>query len=148
MVEIERMLLAMGARPSRRGYVQAMELLDVLRERKDVEHLSDVYALVAQRMHASPQQIDRNLRAIIHEIWQIGDQALLLQLMPWCSKTCPPSNKEFLCAMAAHLRAGDWKANGPWQENRAETPQDQTQDDERQKEKRQAGRRRGPSTGR
>lgn len=72
MVEIERMLLAMGARPSRRGYVQAMELLDVLRERKDVEHLSDVYALVAQRMHASPQQIDRNLRAIIHEIWQIG----------------------------------------------------------------------------
>lgn len=85
---------------------------------------------------------------IIHEIWQIGDQALLLQLMPWCSKTCPPSNKEFLCAMAAHLRAGDWKENGPWQENRAETPQDQTQDDERQKQKRQAGRRGGPSTGR
>ena len=42
MVEIERMLLAMGARPSRRGCVQAMELLHVLRERKDVEHLSDV----------------------------------------------------------------------------------------------------------
>lgn len=143
MVEIERLLLAMGARPSRRGYVQAVRLLDIMRDRKDLEHLSEVYALAGERMHASPQQIDCNLRAIIQEIWQLGDHALLLQLMPWCSGKCPPSNKEFLCALAAHLRAGDWKVGGLFQESRPGAGQERREETEQPAEERA-----DPSTGR
>ena len=118
MMEIERLLLDMGARPSRRGYAQAVEVLRVLLERTEVEHLSEIYSEVAEKLHASPQQIDRNLRAVIQEMWAIGDKTLLLQLMPWCSPTCPPSNKEFRCAIAARLRTGDWTGPDPWKPKR------------------------------
>lgn len=115
MVEIERLLLDMGARPSRRGYAQAAEILKVLCSQLDVEFLMPVYEEVSRKMNVSPQQIDRNVRAMIQEMWTTGNKGLLLTLMPWSHPQYPPSNKEFLCSVAARLRSGNWTIEAPWQ---------------------------------
>ena len=106
LMEAERLLLDVGLRASRRGYAQAVAILRILRDQPELEHLSEAYAMAGQQLHASPQQIERNLRVAIREAWETGNKPLLRRLLPWCSECCPPETKEFLYALAARLRTG------------------------------------------
>lgn len=106
MMELEKTLLQMGARPHRRGYLQAVELLRIFRDNPNISSLHDAYQKVGAILEATPQQMDRNLREVIHEIWDVGNRELLLQFMPWCREHGSPSNKDFLCTFGALLRTG------------------------------------------
>ena len=106
MMELEKTLLQMGARPHRRGYLQAVELLRIFRDKPSISSLQDAYLEAGANLEATPQQMDRNLREMIREIWDAGNRELLLQFMTWCRKNGPPSNKDFLCTFGALLRTG------------------------------------------
>lgn len=106
MMELEKTLLLMGARPHRRGYLQTVELLRIFRDKPNISSLYDAYQEVGTNLEATPQQLDRNLRDMIREIWDYGNRELLLKFMPWCRKNGPPSNKDFLCTFGALLRTG------------------------------------------
>lgn len=41
MMELEKTLLQMGARPHRRGYLQAVELLRIFRDKPNISSLQD-----------------------------------------------------------------------------------------------------------
>lgn len=86
MMELEKTLLQMGARPHRRGYLQAVELLRIFRDKPSISSLQDAYLEAGANLEATPQQMDRNLREMIREIWDAGNRELLLQFMPWCRK--------------------------------------------------------------
>ena len=86
MMELEKTLLLMGARPHRRGYLQTVELLRIFRDKPNISSLYDAYQEVGSNLEATPQQLDRNLRDMIREIWDYGNRELLLKFMPWCRK--------------------------------------------------------------
>ena len=79
MMELEKTLLQMGARPHRRGYLQAVELLRIFRDKPNISSLQDAYQEAGANLEATPQQMDRNLREMIREIWDAGNRELLLQ---------------------------------------------------------------------
>ena len=106
MKNAERLLLEIGLRPSRRGFAQSAMLLCILRDRPEIRSSSAAYALAAERLSATPGQLEHNLRVAIHEAWERGDRALLHRLLPWCGDACPPETKGFLFGLAARLRAG------------------------------------------
>ena len=62
MMELEKTLLQMGARPHRRGYLQAVELLRIFRDKPNISSLQDAYQEAGANLEATPQQMDRNLR--------------------------------------------------------------------------------------
>ena len=106
MKNTERLLLEIGLRPSRRGFAQSAMLLCILRDRPEITSSSAAYALAAERLFATPGQLERNLRVAIREAWERGDRALLRRLLPWCGDACPPETKDFLFGLAAWLRVG------------------------------------------
>ena len=106
MKNTERLLLEIGLRPSRRGFAQSAMLLCILRDRPEIRSSSAAYALAAERLIATPGQLEHNLRMTIHEAWERGDRALLRRLLPWCGDACPPETKDFLFGLAAWLRIG------------------------------------------
>ena len=106
MKNTERLLLEIGLRPSRRGFAQSAMLLCILRDRPEITSSSAAYALAAERLIATPGQLEHNLRMTIHEAWERGDRALLRRLLPWCGDACPPETKDFLFGLAAWLRVG------------------------------------------
>ena len=106
MKNTERLLLEIGLRPSRRGFAQSAMLLCILRDRPEIRSSSAAYALAAERLIATPGQLEHNLRMTIHEAWERGDRALLRRLLPWCGDACPPETKDFLFGLAAWLRVG------------------------------------------
>ena len=106
MKNTERLLLEIGLRPSRRGFAQSAMLLCILRDRPEITSSSAAYALAAERLIATPGQLERNLRVAIREAWERGDRALLRRLLPWCGDACPPETKDFLFGLAAWLRVG------------------------------------------
>lgn len=99
MMELEKTLLQMGARPHRRGYLQAVELLRIFRDKPNISSLQDAYQEAGANLEATPQQMDRNLREMIREIWDAGNRELLLQFMPWCRKKDRQATRIF----SAHL---------------------------------------------
>ncbi len=106
MKNTERLLLEIGLRPSRRGFAQSAMLLCILRDRPEIRSSSAAYALAAERLIATPGQLEHNLRMTIRETWERGDRALLHRLLPWCGDACPPETKDFLFGLAAWLRVG------------------------------------------
>ena len=106
MKNTERLLLEIGLRPSRRGFAQSAMLLCILRDRPEIRSSSAAYALAAERLIATPGQLEHNLRMTIREAWERGDRALLRRLLPWCGDACPPETKDFLFCLAAWLRIG------------------------------------------
>ena len=106
MKNTERLLLEIGLRPSRRGFAQSAMLLCILRDRPEIRSSSAAYALAAERLCATPGQLEHNLRMTIREAWERGDRALLRRLLPWCGDACPPETKDFLFGLAAWLRVG------------------------------------------
>ena len=106
MKNTERLLLEIGLRPSRRGFAQSAMLLCILRDRPEIRSSSAAYALAAERLIATPGQLEHNLRMTIREAWERGDRALLRRLLPWCGDACPPETKDFLFGLAAWLRVG------------------------------------------
>ena len=106
MKNTERLLLEIGLRPSRRGFAQSAMLLCILRDRPEITSSSAAYALAAERLIATPGQLEHNLRMTIRETWERGDRALLHRLLPWCGDACPPETKDFLFGLAAWLRVG------------------------------------------
>ena len=106
MKNTERLLLEIGLRPSRRGFAQSAMLLCILRDRPEIRSSSAAYALAAERLIATPGQLEHNLRVAIREAWERGDRALLRRLLPWCGDVCPPETKDFLFGLAAWLRVG------------------------------------------
>ena len=106
MKNTERLLLEIGLRPSRRGFAQSAMLLCILRDRPEIKSSSAAYTLAAERLSATPGQLEHNLRMTIREAWERGDRALLRRLLPWCSDACPPETKDFLFGLAAWLRVG------------------------------------------
>ena len=107
MKNTERLLLEIGLRPSRRGFAQSAMLLCILRDRPEIRSSSAAYALAAERLSATPGQLEHNLRMTIREAWERGDRALLRRLLPWCGDACPPETKGFLFGLAARLRASN-----------------------------------------
>src|SRR5699024_5720863 len=77
MKNTERLLLEIGLRPSRRGFAQSAMLLCILRDRPEITSSSAAYTLAAERLCATPGQLEHNLRVAIHEAWERGDRALL-----------------------------------------------------------------------
>ena len=106
MKNTERLLLEIGLCPSRRGFAQSAMLLCILRDRPEITSSSAAYALAAERLSATPGQLEHNLRMTIREAWERGDRALLRRLLPWCGDACPPETKDFLFGLAAWLRVG------------------------------------------
>ena len=106
MKNTERLLLEIGLRPSRRGFAQSAMLLCILRDRPEIRSSSAAYTLAAERLCATPGQLEHNLRMTIHEAWERGDRALLRRLLPWCGDACPPETKDFLFGLTAWLRIG------------------------------------------
>ena len=106
MKNTERLLLEIGLRPSRRGFAQSAMLLCILRDRPEITSSSAAYTLAAERLCATPGQLEHNLRMTIREAWERGDRALLRRLLPWCGDACPPETKDFLFGLAAWLRVG------------------------------------------
>ncbi len=106
MKNTERLLLEIGLRPSRRGFAQSAMLLCILRDRPEIKSSSAAYTLAAERLSATPGQLEHNLRMTIREAWERGDRALLRRLLPWCGDACPPETKDFLFGLAAWLRIG------------------------------------------
>ena len=106
MKNTERLLLEIDLRPSRRGFAQSAMLLCILRDRPEIRSSSAAYALAAERLCATPGQLEHNLRMAIREAWERGDRALLRRLLPWCGDACPPETKDFLFGLAAWLRIG------------------------------------------
>ena len=106
MKNTERLLLEIDLRPSRRGFAQSAMLLCILRDRPEIRSSSAAYALAAERLCATPGQLEHNLRMTIREAWERGDRALLRRLLPWCGDACPPETKDFLFGLAAWLRIG------------------------------------------
>ena len=106
MKNAERLLLEIGLRPSRRGFAQSAMLLCILRDRPEIRSSSAAYALAAERLSATPGQLEHNLCMTIREAWERGDRALLRRLLPWCGDACPPETKDFLFCLAAWLRIG------------------------------------------
>ena len=106
MKNTERLLFEIGLRPSRRGFAQSAMLLCILRDRPEIRSSSAAYALAAERLCATPGQLEHNLRMTIREAWERGDRALLRRLLPWCGDACPPETKDFLFGLAAWLRVG------------------------------------------
>ena len=72
----------------------------------EIRSSSAAYALAAERLIATPGQLEHNLRVTIREAWERGDRALLRRLLPWCGDACPPETKDFLFGLAAWLRIG------------------------------------------
>ena len=106
MKNTERLLLEIGLRPSRRGFAQSAMLLCILRDRPEITSSSAAYTIAAERLSATPGQLEHNLRMTIREAWERGDRALLRHLLPWCGDACPPETKDFLFGLAAWLRIG------------------------------------------
>ena len=106
MKNTERLLLEIGLRPSRRGFAQSAMLLCILRDRPEITSSSAAYTIAAERLCATPGQLEHNLRMTIREAWERGDRALLRRLLPWCGDACPPETKDFLFCLAAWLRVG------------------------------------------
>ena len=106
MKNTERLLLEIGLRPSRRGFAQSAMLLCILRDRPEITSSSAAYTIAAERLSATPGQLEHNLRTTIREAWERGDRALLRRLLPWCGDACPPETKDFLFGLAAWLRIG------------------------------------------
>ena len=106
MKNTERLLLEIGLCPSRRGFAQSAMLLCILRDRPEITSSSAAYTLAAERLCATPGQLEHNLRMTIREAWERGDRALLRRLLPWCGDACPPETKDFLFGLAAWLRVG------------------------------------------
>ena len=106
MKNTERLLLEIGLRPSRRGFAQSAMLLCILRDRPEIRSSSAAYTIAAERLCATPGQLEHNLRMTIREAWERGDRALLRRLLPWCGDACPPETKDFLFGLAAWLRVG------------------------------------------
>ena len=106
MKNTERLLLEIGLRPSRRGFAQSAMLLCILRDRPEITSSSAAYTIAAERLCATPGQLEHNLRMTIREAWERGDRALLRRLLPWCGDACPPETKDFLFGLAAWLRVG------------------------------------------
>ena len=106
MKNTERLLLEIGLRPSRRGFAQSAILLYILRDRPEITSSSAAYTIAAERLSATPGQLEHNLRVAIREAWERGDRALLRRLLPWCGDACPPETKDFLFGLAAWLRVG------------------------------------------
>jgi len=103
----ERILLHLGARPQRKGYRQAVAMLQLFYEHPEISHVSEAYTMVGKKLDVSPQQLDRNLRELIREMWDKGNRESFGRLMPWCVGYGAPSNKEFLCTVATLMRTGD-----------------------------------------
>ena len=106
MKNTERLLLEIGLCPSRRGFAQSAMLLCILRDRPEITSSSAAYTIAAERLCATPGQLEHNLRMTIREAWERGDRALLRRLLPWCGDACPPETKDFLFGLAAWLRVG------------------------------------------
>ncbi len=106
MKNTERLLLEIGLRPSRRGFAQSAMLLCILRDRPEITSSSAAYTIAAERLCATPGQLEHNLRMTIREAWERGDRALLRRLLPWCGDACPPETKDFLFGLTAWLRIG------------------------------------------
>jgi len=103
------LLLHLGARPQRKGYRQAVAMLKLFYEHPELNHVSDAYQRVGRELNVSPQQLDRNLRELIREMWDKGNRECFDRLMPWCEGYGAPSNKEFLCTVATLMRTGEIK---------------------------------------
>ncbi len=106
MKNTERLLLEIGLRPGRRGFAQSAMLLCILRDRPEITSSSAAYTLAAERLSATPGQLEHNLRMTIRETWERGDRTLLRRLLPWCGDACPPETKNFLFGLAAWQRVG------------------------------------------
>ncbi len=100
MKNTERLLLEIGLRPSRRGFAQSAMLLCILRDRPEIRSSSAAYALAAERLIATPGQLEHNLRMTIREAWERGDRALLRRLLPWCGDACPPHRRRRISCLA------------------------------------------------
>ena len=100
MKNTERLLLEIGLRPSRRGFAQSAMLLCILRDRPEIRSSSAAYALAAERLIATPGQLERNLRVAIREARERGDRALLRRLLPWCGDACPPHRRRRISCLA------------------------------------------------
>ena len=142
MKNTERLLLEIGLRPSRRGFAQSAMLLCILRDRPEIRSSSAAYALAAERLCATPGQLEHNLRMTIHEAWERGDRALLTACCPGaatparrrrrisCSAWphgCASASRRTSCRAAAETakrrRAARRQRNDGWQAEAAIQPQ-------------------------
>lgn len=102
--DIERKLLTLGVQPDRRGSTQMVCLLELLMSEPVSPSLTNAYQETGRRFGVRGVQVERNLHAVIQRLWGTEDEDTLRALVPWRSKQDLPSNREFLCALAAHLR--------------------------------------------
>ena len=95
MKNTERLLLEIGLRPSRRGFAQSAMLLCILRDRPEITSSSAAYTIAAERLCATPGQLEHNLRVAIREAWERGDRALLRRLLPLVRRRLPAGDEGF-----------------------------------------------------
>ena len=110
MKNTERLLLEIGLRPSRRGFAQSAMLLCILRDRPEIRSSSAAYALAAERLIATPGQLERNLRVAIREAWERGRSGAAAPPAALVRRRLPAGDEGFPVLpgrMAAHWHPGE-----------------------------------------
>lgn len=93
MFRIERALLALGARPDRRGYEQTVLAVAVLLASEDEPGAQQLYARVARLCGCSPARVAAGVRDTVRCIWRQGRLT-----------GGEPGGKAFVYSLAARLR--------------------------------------------
>jgi len=86
----------------KKGGIRTKEAVDLLLEQRMT--LDAVYRTIAAHHGVSKRQVERSIRNCLLEIWENADDEMRSSLVPWHSRIDPPGNREFLHALAAHIR--------------------------------------------
>ena len=90
----ELLMLEMKANPRRKGFPQAARCAALLSQNRK-ELMKVIYLQAARVFHATPGQLDVNIRRVIDDMHE-AKTPLYRQIVPFPDAGDPPSNKEFL----------------------------------------------------
>ena len=106
--EITKLLHTLGMPAHVLGYEYTREAILITLGNKDVLRAvtGELYPAVSQRFNTTPTRVERAIRHAVELAWERGDLDTIHKFFGFTThpKKGKPTNKEFISAMADHLR--------------------------------------------
>ena len=106
--EITKLLHILGMPAHVLGYEYAREAILIALGNKDILRAitGELYPAVSQRFNTTPTRVERAIRHAVELAWDRGDLDTIQKFFGFTTspKKGKPTNKEFLSALADHLR--------------------------------------------
>lgn len=102
----DRLLRLLGASGKLAGFRYAVYMIEQVRDHPEKIQLvtKNLYMQAAILFDTTPNNVERNVRTLIHACWRYPDHTLLNQLAG-IVLDAPPTNSQFIDILAAYLRS-------------------------------------------